>query len=386
MFDMISERVSQLPKSDFVRILKQAEENPSIISLGPGEPDFEAPDYIIKSACKAMEEGHTHYSPIGGREELKRSIVKKVKRDNGVDISTENVIVTTGSNEAILLALMCLVDPGEEVLVPDPSFLSYRPTVDLMNGYPVSIPLKFGNNFQITGDMIREQIKDPEKVRALILCNPSNPTGRVLSKQNMKEIVDIALEHDIILMVDEAYEKLVYTEFNSFMEFPRIRDHLLTLQTFSKSYAMPGFRIGYAIGPKELVKAMTKTHTYATLTAPTMSQLAAITALEGDQSCVDKMYESYKKRRELVVSRLKELDYLEVVPPGGAFYAFPKITNLDFNSEEFCKYLLDKAGVLMVPGTEFGRYGDGFVRISFATDYELIQKAFDRVEKAFSKL
>lgn len=377
---MISERCLQLPSSDFVRILKQAEEDPSVISLGPGEPDFESPENVIKTACKALKEGKTHYSPMGGIGELKESIINSLEDKEETNVSKDEVIVTTGSNEGIFLSLMNLIDPGEEVLVPDPSFLSYEPIVELMNGYPVSIPLTMENGFQITGEMIRDKLRDPQRTQALILCDPSNPTGRVLKKKNMKDIVDIVLEYDLTLIVDEAYEKIVYSDYTSFMEFEEVRDHLLTLRSFSKSYAMPGFRVGYGIGPEGLVKSMTRTHTYTTLSAPTMSQIAAVEALEGPQDCVKEMVDEYKERRELVVSRLSDIDLFEFHPPEGSFYIFPKIKTPNLTSKEFCETMINEAGVLMVPGTEFGRYGEGFVRISFATDYELIEKALDRVE------
>ncbi|MCD6522420.1 MAG: pyridoxal phosphate-dependent aminotransferase [Candidatus Diapherotrites archaeon] len=383
----ISERVSQLPDSTFVRILRLAAETKDVLSLGPGEPDFTTPEHIREATKKALDEEKTHYSPISGRMELKEAIAEKFKRDYNVDVSPENeVIVTCGSTEAIMLGLASVVDPGEEVLVPDPSFIIYEPLTQLFNGYPVSVPLKEENGFQLFVEDVKNAIKDPKRTRAIIICNPSNPTGTVLDKKRLEELADIAVEYDLLVMVDEAYEKLVYGKKHiSMLSLNGMKDYVLALQSFSKTYAMPGYRIGYAVGSEKIIKAMTDLHIHTSLCAPTMSQIAATAALKGSQDCVEEMRTSYDRRRKFMYKRLKEIDGFSLNEPEGAFYMFPSI-HFNMTSNRFCEYLLKEAKVLTVPGTEFGRYGEGFIRLSYATKYELIEEAMDRIEKACKKL
>ncbi|MCK4327207.1 MAG: pyridoxal phosphate-dependent aminotransferase [Candidatus Diapherotrites archaeon] len=388
----IAERQLLLRDSNFVRILRLAAEAKGLISLGPGEPDFDTPKFIRQATKNALDAGKTHYSSMAGRPELREAIAKKFRKDRRVGIDPDkNIIVTCGSNEAIFLGLMSILDPGEEVLVPDPCFLSYIPTVEAFNAYPISIPLKEEDGFQLYTDAIEAAIKDPKRVRAIVLSSPSNPTGTVLKKKRLEELADIAIEHDFLVFMDEAYEKLVYEgKYHSMASLNGMENHCVTFQTFSKSYAMPGYRLGYAVGPEELIKAMTRLHTYTTLTAPTMSQIAGYHALTGSQGCVERMRREYDRRRKLVVKRLGAIPGFELVEPDGAFYAFPSIhfkkRGKKLTSGQFCEFLLKDAKVLAVPGTEFGRYGEGFIRLSYATEYSLIKQAFDRIEESAQKL
>ncbi len=384
--DIISDRESTLPMSTIGRMLKIAAESKSVISLGPGEPDFCAPRHITRSAKKALDQGMTHYSPIAGRADLRKAIKRKLKNDNKISADEENIIVTSGSTEAIMLALMATIDPGEGVMLPDPGFLSYKPTVEVLNGIPISIPLSQDGGFQMNTDVM-EKLIIPEKTRALILNSPSNPTGTVFSKKVLEEVADFVIEHGLLVISDEAYEKFVYGDARhiSIGSLNGMESNVLTLQSFSKTYAMPGFRLGYGCGPEEVVTAMTKLHVFSSLTAPTVSQVAGTEALNGPQASVEKMRREYNRRRVMIIKRIREIPGWECTEPQGAFYAFPDIRDMGMKSLEACEWLLKEARVATIPGTEFGKCGEGFLRLSYATSYEKIGKAMDRIEGAMKR-
>ncbi len=383
---LISEREKELPGSVITKLLKIAEESKDIISLGPGEPDFEPEKAVINFAKKSLDKGFTHYSPAEGRAELREAIAKKLRKFNNIRADPDRVIVTSGSEEAILLGLMCMVDPGEHALVPDPGFLAYRPSVELLNGLPIPVRLSFDEKFQFTQERLKESIENPKRTRVLIINTPSNPTGTVLAKKNLEEIADFVIENDLIVFSDEAYEDFVYKgKHLSIGSLNGMEDRVLSLFTFSKIHGMPGFRIGYAHGPKELISAMVKTHSYSTLCAPTVSQMAALQALKTKRSYLEKIVSEYRRRGEFIVKRLNEIEGFSCLEPEGAFYAFPKI-DFNMNSLEFSEWMLKKIKVACVPGTEFGKYGEGFVRFSYATDFKKIRIAMDRVEKAAKKI
>jgi aminotransferase len=380
---IISEREKDLPVSTIGRMLKLAAESKSVISLGPGEPDFDSPGNVIRAAKRALDQGMTHYSPISGRTDFKRAILKKLKRDNGIEAGEENIIVTCGSTEAILLALIATVDPGEGVMLPDPGFLSYKPTVEVLNGIPISIPLMESGGFQLDVDVM-EKLVIPEKTRVLIINSPSNPTGTVFSKKVLEEVADFVVEHKLLVISDEAYEKFVYGDAKhvSMGSLNGMDRHVLTLQSFSKTYAMPGFRLGYGCGPEEIVGAMTKLHVFSSLTAPTVSQVAAIEALKGPQGAVERMRREYDRRRKMIIKRIGEIPGWSCTEPQGAFYAFPNVKSMGMNSLKASEWLLKEARVATIPGTEFGRNGEGFIRLSYATSYEKIETAMNRIEGA----
>jgi len=384
----ISERYLDLPSSEFAEILRIATEEKDVISLGPGEPDFTTPKHIIEFAKKKLDEGYTHYTPIGGRSDTKEAIAKKLKRDNKIDVDPEKqIVVTCGAKESILLTLMSLIDPGESVLIPNPGYLAYIPMVESLNGVPLSVQLKEEEKFEYDLDRVKE-IMHPKKTLALILNTPSNPTGTVFSKKKLEEIADFAVEHDLIIITDEAYEKLVYDDAKhiSIGNFNGMEDRVISIFSFSKSYAMPGFRIGFAAGSEDIIQAMVRLKLGTTLSTPTISQLAAIEALEGDQSCVEDMRKEYDRRRKLIVKRIKEIPKISCLDPEGAFYAFPNVKSLGMKSTEVVDLFLKKAKVLTVPGTEFGKYGEGYIRLSYATAHEKIEEALNRIEKVVRKL
>ncbi len=379
---IISERELELPETQFVEIMKIAEEEKDIISLGPGEPDFVAPKHVRDYAKKMLDKGFTHYTAIGGMSEVKEVIAKKLRKKNKIHVNPEEIIITVGAKEAILLSLMALVDPGESVVVPNPGYLAFIPMIESLNGVPLSVQLKQNENFEYNLDKIKEVVH-PKKTRALILNTPSNPTGTVFSKKKLEEIADFAVDKKLVIISDEAYEDFVYdgAKHVSIGSLNGMEEYVISIYTFSKTFAMPGFRIGYATGHPELIKAMTRLKLGTTLSTPTISQLAAIAALKGPKQFIKKMIGEYNRRRKLVMRRLNEISELKTLEPKGAFYVFPNIKAFRMSSVKFSEFLLKKAKVLVVPGTEFGKYGEGFIRISYATAYEKIDKAMDRIEK-----
>ena len=384
--DLISEREKDLPVQVIGKMLKIAAEDKTVLSLGPGEPDFTSPKNIIRAAKLALDKGMTHYSPVTGRSDFKRAVLKKLKKHNKISAREDNIVVTCGSTEAILLALIATVDPGEGVMIPDPGFLSYRPTVEILNGMPIPIPLKEENGFQLDVDVMKKVII-PEKTRALIINTPGNPTGTVFKRRVLEEVADFAVENKLIVISDEAYERFVYGKARhvSMGSLNGMEKHVLTLQSMSKTYAMPGFRVGYACGPEELVSAMGKLHVFSSLTAPTVSQVAGIEALTGPQKAVETMRKEYDRRRKMIIKRVREVPGWSCLEPEGAFYLFANIRSMGMTSLSACEWLLREAKVATIPGTEFGGYGEGFIRLSYATEFGLIEKAMDRIKKAVRK-
>ncbi len=375
----LSERELELPDTVIGKLIRIAAEEKSIISLAPGEPDFPAPRPIIKFTKKFASKC-SHYSPPGGRTDLKEALVKKLSKENKIKASPENIIVTSGSQEAILIATACTLDVSEQILIPNPSFLGYLPTFELFNASPVSIPLKEENNFEIDPDNIKPLI-DRKKTKAIIINSPANPTGNVIRRKVLEEIADIAVEYDLYIFSDEAYEKIIYDRKNySIASLNGMQHHVVSFFTFSKTFAMCGYRLGYCVAPRRLAEAMTKTHVYTTICAPTISQLVGLKALTIKKAYTDRMVNEYDRRRKFIVKRLNEIG-LRTIMPQGAFYTFSNIQHITNNSMKFAKDLLNKAKVAVVPGSEFGNHGEEYIRCSYATDYKLIEKAMERLEK-----
>jgi len=317
---------------------------------------------------------------------LRETIARKLKKDNKIDVSPDEIIVTCGSQEALFLATLALVDPGEKMIVPNPGFLAYIPMVESVTGTQISIPLLEEDGFELNPEKVEELIDN--RTQVLLINSPGNPTGRILKKKTLEKLADIVIEHDLKVFSDEAYEKFVYdnNKHISIGSLNGMEKHALTFQSFSKSYAMPGWRVGYAAGPKEIIQSMTRIHLYCGLCSPTISQLAALEALRKSQKCVRDMKKEYDRRRKLIVKRLIEIPNIFCLNPEGAFYAFPNIKDLGMKSSEIAKIFLKKGKVLTVPGTEFGKYGEGYLRLSYATSYEKIKKALNRIEKVVRKL
>jgi len=384
----LSERCRESPHSMMAQLVGMAAEHPEIINFGPGEPNFPTPKHIIEKTKQSLDQGFTHYAPPEGMAELKKAIAEKLRKENKISIHSphEQIVVTTGSTEAMLLATMCLVDAGEEAIIPNPSFLAYVPTIEMANGFAQAIPLHARDGFQLSAEEISKAVS--EKTRCIVLCTPSNPTGTVLKRKVLEEVADVAIENNLVVLSDEAYEHFVYdgAKHVSMASLNGLEDRVLTMQSFSKTYAMAGFRIGYAAGPPWLVEKMTQLHVYSTLASPTIGQRAALHALQGPQDSVKEMRDEYNHRRKALLKRIREVPGLHVEKePEGAFYIFPKF-DYKMTSFELCRYLIREAKVLTVPGKEFGRYGEGFIRFSYSTTIEKIGEGMDRVEKALRKL
>ncbi|MBI2545440.1 MAG: pyridoxal phosphate-dependent aminotransferase [Candidatus Aenigmarchaeota archaeon] len=382
----LARRDKVIEKTKIEESLKIIEQNPDIISLGAGEPDFPAPKNVVKSAEKFLEKGYTHYSPPQGRHELREALVKKLKKENKIDVDPENIIITCGSKEAILLSVLTTVNPKEEVLIQNPGYVAYRPIVEMLDAIPKYIPLREEDKFEIHPEILKKTIT--KKTKLLILNTPSNPTGTVLSKKTLEEIADIAIQNNLTIMADEAYEKLIYDNEKhiSIASLNGMEDRVITVQSFSKSYAMCGFRIGYAVANERVIKEMTEFKLCTTLAAPTFGQLAAIEALKHSSDYVKKMIKEYDRRRNMMVMRLNEIPGFSCTTPKGAFYTFPNIKEFKISSDKLSDLLLKKSKVMTIPGTEFGKYGEGYLRLSYATAYKKIETALNRIEGYVTKL
>jgi len=383
----LAKRVNVVGPTKIEQSLKILETRKDIISLGAGEPDFPTPPNVIKAAEKFLEEGYTHYSDLQGRHELREALAKKLKKENKIDASPEEIIVCCGSKEAILLSALVTLDAGDEAIVPDPGYLAFRPIVETIDGKAVSLHLHEKDNFEVHPENLEKLIN--KKTRLLILNTPSNPTGTILSRKTLEEIADVVVEKNIIALVDEAYEKLIYGKAKhvSLASLNGMFDHVITTQTFSKSYAMCGFRVGYAAANEKIIKEMKEFKLTTTLASPTFAQLAAIEALHNSKKYVDKMRKEYDRRRRYIVKRINQIPKISLNKiPEGAFYIFPNISETRMKSEKFADFLINKAKVVVIAGTEFGRYGEGFVRMSYATAYEKIEEAMDRIEAAVRKI
>lgn len=376
----ISERERQLPEQEIGKLLRIAVERKDVISLGPGEPDFPAPAPIVQLTKKYAGRCN-HYSPPGGRQELREAIAKKLKRDNKIDADPENIVVTCGSQEALLIAAACALDVSEQVILPDPSYLGFLPSFELFNAGITLVPLAERDGFQFDPDEVERAI-DPKKTKVLMINTPANPTGMVLSRKVLEQLADIAIEHDLLVFSDEAYEKIVYDDAKhvSIASLNGMDEHAVTFQSFSKTYAMCGYRLGYVAAPPALAAAIKATHNTTSICAPTISQLIGIEALRLPSKYTDAMVREYDRRRKLIVRRLNELG-LRTLMPKGAFYTYSNITGFSRNSKRFALDLLQKAKVAVVPGTDFGPRGTNYIRCSFATDYTLIEKAMDAMEQ-----
>ena len=373
----VSKRELSLPRAVIAKLLKIASESENVVSLGVGEPDFVTPKPILDFASRAVYKS-THYTPTEGLTELREALVKKLKKKNKINIGVENVVVTTGSQEGLLAALLTLLDPKQEVLLPSPCYVGYIPEVDLVSAKPKFVKLKEEDEFEIDSDLIRKSIT--RKTKALIINTPSNPTGNVLKRSTLEELADIARDKNLLILSDEAYEDLVYEgEHVSIGSLNGMEKNVISFFTFSKSYAMCGFRVGYVVGEKDFMKALTKVSHYVTLCPPHLSQLAALKALTISPKYIELMKEEYNKRRKFIVKRLNQIG-LYTVNPKGAFYAFSNISNYSKDSFRFADRLLKKAKVAVVPGREFGPYGEGYVRFSYATKLSNIKIAMDRLE------
>ncbi|MBM7853772.1 aminotransferase [Desulfohalotomaculum tongense] len=381
----LNSTVRDIPPSGIRRFFNLAAEMDDVISLGVGEPDFVTPWNIREACVYALEKGYTNYTANQGLPALRQLLSIYLKERYNLEYhSQRELLVTVGVSEALDLALRAVVEPGDEVLIPEPCFVSYVPCTALAGGKAVPLATKPENNFQVTAEMVQQAITPCTKV--LFLCNPNNPTGATINKQNLLEISEVVKQHDLIVISDEIYDRLTYTgEHTCFASLPGMRERTILLNGFSKTYAMTGWRVGYAASNPDFIAAMTKIHQYTMLCAPITAQMAAVEALQNGRRAMLKMVEQYDRRRRMVVNAFNEMG-LACFEPGGAFYAFPDITSTGMGSEEFAEALLKEAKVAVIPGNAFGQSGEGFVRCSYATSLADLTEALKRIAAFVSRI
>lgn len=384
MRNPLSKVVVDIKPSGIRKFFDIVSEMKDAISLGVGEPDFDTPWHVREEGIYSLEKGKTFYTSNAGLMELREEICKYLKRRFNLSYNPKDeVFVTVGGSEAIDVALRAMVDPGDEVLIPQPSYVSYLPCVKLTYGVPVPIELKEENDFKLTPEELISHITDKTKI--LILPFPNNPTGAILERPLLEEIAKICVEKDIFVISDEIYAELSYNGRHvSIAEMPGMKERTVLINGFSKAYAMTGWRLGYACGPSNIISQMTKIHQFAIMCAPTTSQYAAVSALKNGDEDVKKMRQSYNQRRRYLMNEFKEMG-IPCFEPFGAFYVFPNISRYGMTSEEFATQLLKKEKVAVVPGTAFGDSGEGFVRISYAYSLERLKEALGRIRHFVSE-
>jgi len=380
----LSEREQQLPSHVIEKLIEMSSEHPDVLSLGPGEPNFPLPSPLVQELRK-IANSVNHYSPSGGLKALRDAICKKVKKDNNIKCDSANIVVTCGSQEAILLSAASLLDVSEEILIPDPGFMGFAPSFEMFNATIKPYRLFEELNYEPDPDEIRRSI-NPRKTKAILINSPANPTGNVIRKKILEEIADIAVEFDLAILSDEAYEKILFdgSKHISIGSLNGISNRVLTFQTFSKTYAMCGFRLGYVVAPENIAKAIKRTHVTSTISAPTISQKLGIKALSLPSKYTDKMVREYDKRRKFMIPRLNDMG-ISTPMPKGAFYAFGNISPFSRNSKKFALDLLNKKKVAVVPGIDFGQNGESHIRLSFASDMKVIEKGLDKLEEFVRK-
>ncbi len=379
MRNPLSKAVVNISPSGIRKFFDIVSEMKDAISLGVGEPDFDTPWHIREEGIYSLEKGRTFYTSNAGLKELKVEICNYLNRrfDLSYDFNKE-VMVTVGGSEAIDIALRAMLEPGDEVLIPQPCYVSYHPCTILAGGVPVVIELKGENDFKLTRQELLDSISDKTKI--LILAFPNNPTGAIMDKQDLAQIVDVIIEKDLIVISDEIYSELTYDRKHiSIASFPGMKERTIVINGFSKSYAMTGWRLGYAAGPAMILEQMIKIHQFAIMCAPTTSQYAGIEAVKNGDADVEMMRDAYDKRRRFVVHALRNMG-LDCFEPFGAFYVFPCIKSLGMTSEEFATKLLQEEKVAVVPGTAFGNCGEGYLRISYAYSIDSLKIALERME------
>ncbi len=382
----ISDRVGTLKPSGIRKFFDVAATMKDVLSLGIGEPDFDTPKPVVDAGIRSLERGETHYTSNAGLFELRKALSEHIERLYGVsyDPATE-IIITVGGSEALYLSATALLNPGEEMLIPTPCFVSYQAEAILAGGAAVEIPSTMENNFDLDPQALEAAVTPRSK--AILLGYPNNPTGAVATREKLLEVARIAEENDLVVISDEIYDRLVYGghQHVCFPSLPGTKARTLLLGGFSKDYAMTGWRIGYACGPASIIQGLVRIHQYTVMSAPSTSQHAAIVALKEGEPYVQQMVAEYDRRRRLVVSGFNEIG-LPTFEPKGAFYAFPKVSVTGLNDETFATRLLDEEHVAMVPGNAFGAGGEGFCRASYATSYAKLETALERIRKFVNRL
>lgn len=384
MRNFISDRVQGVPPSGIRRFFDIAATMHDVISLGIGEPDFVTPTRVLDAGIKSLQRGETHYTSNSGTVEMRRALTAYLRALYGIEYDSDTeLLVTVGVSEALYLIMTAILNTGDEVLIPEPCYVAYTAEVAFAGGTPVTIPTHADNGFQVTPEAIRAAITP--RTKAILIGYPNNPTGAVMERDGLIAIGKIAQEHDLLVISDEIYDRLVYgVSHTHFAALPGMRDRTVVLGGFSKSHAMTGWRIGYAAGSAELIGAMRKIHQYTIMSAPTTAQVAATEAMLYAEDDVARMCAEYDRRRQLIVNGFNELG-LTCFEPRGAFYAFPSIAASGMDENQFADLLLQEERVAMVPGSAFGPSGAGHARASYATAYEKIEEALERIHRFMSR-
>ena len=385
MRNPLAKKVVEIEPSGIRKFFDVVNEMKDAISLGVGEPDFDTPWRIREEGIYSLEKGRTFYTSNSGLKELKEEICNYIQRKTSVIYDPKSeVVVTVGGSEGIDIAMRAMLDPGDEVLIPQPSYVSYLPCAVLAGGVPVVIPLQNKNEFKLTREELEAEITPRTKI--LVLPFPNNPTGSIMTREDLEPIAEVVKEHDLFVISDEIYSELSYQgEHVSIAEFPGLRERTIMINGFSKGFAMTGWRLGYACGPAEIIEQMIKIHQFAIMCAPTNSQYAAIEGLRNCQPEVDEMREAYNQRRRFLMHEFRRIG-LKCFEPYGAFYVFPDVSEFGMTSEEFATRFLEEERVAVVPGTAFGASGEGFIRISYAYSLEDLKVALGRLERFIERL
>lgn len=387
----LAERMNTIPFSGirkvFEEVTRREKKGEKIIHLEMGRPDFDTPDHIKKAGNRAIEDGKVHYSSNYGIPELREAIAEKLYRENGLsyDPGTE-IIVTVGTNEAVFMSMMALLNPGEEVLIPDPCWLHYFYCAQMAGAVPVSVPLREEKGFNPQIEDFRSRLTS--KTRMIVINTPNNPTGAVFDQGVLEAFASLARERNLFILSDEIYEKMVYDGARhwSIASFPGMKERTITINGFSKIFAMTGWRLGYAAADQALISGLIRIHQYTTVCATTFAQWGGVEALRGSQLEAERMVQEFDRRRHLVYEALQAMPGIRVLKPKGAFYIFPNISSTGKTPENLCDYLLDEAKIALVPGTTLGEYGNEFIRISYANSYESLKTAMERMHEALKKL
>lgn len=385
MRNLLSKKIIEIQPSGIRKFFDVANEMEDVISLGVGEPDFDTPWRIREEGIFSLERGKTFYTSNAGLKELRQEISKYLNRKIHVSYDPiKETLITVGGSEAIDVGLRCMLDQGDEVLIPQPSYVSYLPCTVMADGVPVIVPLQYENEFKLTVEDLEKYTTPRTKI--LVMPFPNNPTGSIMTKEDLEPIAEFVKEHDLYVMSDEIYSELTYkTEHVSIAALPGMRERTLVINGFSKGFAMTGWRLGYCCGPAALIEQMTKLHQFAIMCAPTNSQYAAIEGLRNCEDEVEEMRKSYNQRRRFLMHEFARMG-LECFEPFGAFYVFPSIQEFNMSSEEFATRLLKEEKVAVVPGTAFGDCGEGFLRISYAYSLEDLKEALERLDRFIQKL
>lgn len=374
----ISARIRDVPPSGIRKFFDIVATMHDVISLGIGEPDFVTPEPIIEAGIRSLRAGQTGYTSNSGVLELRQVLANHLHDLYGVRYDPDEILITIGASEAVMLAMMTLVEPGDEVIIPEPCYVAYGPAVSFAGGVPVYVPTSVETNFEVTGEAIERAITP--RTKAIFIGYPNNPTGAVMSRERLLEVAEVAARHDLMVLSDEIYDRLVYgVEHLCFPTLPNMYERTILLGGFSKGYAMTGWRLGYACGPAPIINGMRKMHQYIIMSAPTTAQMAAITAIQDCQAEVEEMRHSYDQRRRVIVEGLNTIG-LPTFEPKGAFYCFPDVRSTGLTDEQFAEQLLEVHHVAVVPGSAFGPSGNGYIRCAYATSMTKIEEALTRIE------